>query len=107
MKIRRPSEREIPTYVVYWSEYQGKIQKLFLAIPYDGYEGFISIAESECEISDASLDGFKLVLGSPQGDMLIHSALLEDDLLERIIEHDQEAMKIFLKNIENGEPNAL
>ena len=65
---------------------------LFLIIPYDGYEGLTAVSESECEITDPSLDGFRLTKGASQGDMLILSAVLEDGLLDRMIEHDPAAM---------------
>lgn len=93
MKIRELSrDNEVTVLAVYWAEYQGKREKLFLIIPYDGYEGVTAVSESECEVTDSSLDGFRLIKGASQGDMLVLGAVLEDDLLDRMIEHDPVAM---------------
>lgn len=93
MKVRELSnDNEIAVLAVYWAEYLGKKEKLFLVIPYDGYEGVTAVSESECEITDFSLDGFRLTTGASHGDMLVLGTVLEDDLLDRMIEHDPVAM---------------
>ena len=51
-----------------------------------------AVSESECEITDCSLDGFKLIKGASQGDMLVLGTVMEDNLLDRMIEHDPTAM---------------
>ena len=96
MKIRVLSrDNEVDVLAVYWAEYQGKREMHFLIVPYDGYEGVIVALESECEITDASLDGFILKKVASGRDILVLGIVLEDDLLDRMIEHDPVAMAIY------------
>ena len=108
MKIRELTRKhEVNVLAVYWAEYSGKMEKLFLMIPYEGYEGVTAVSESECEITDSSLDGFKLVRGASQGDMLVLGAVLEDNLLDRMIDHDPAAMAEFhIKQERTGDHSA-
>ena len=93
MKVRELSrDNEAVVVAVYWAGYQGIRQMHFLVIPYEGYEGLISVLESECVITDSSLDGFRLVKGASQEDILVLGSVLEDDLLDRMIDHDPMAM---------------
>lgn len=105
MKIRELTrETEVVVVAVYWAQYQGARQRHFLVVPYDGYEGLIAVAESECEITDSSLDGFRLVKGASQQDMLVLSSVLESDLLDRMIEHDPTAMVQYREMMADSHP---
>lgn len=96
MKIRvLSSDNEVDVLAVYWAEYQGKREMHFLIVPYDGYEGVIVALESECEITDSSLDGFSLTKGASEGDMLVLGIVLDNNLLDRMIEHDPVAMAMY------------
>lgn len=100
MNIRELSrDNEVSVLAMYWAEYQGRMQKLFLVIPYDGYEGVTAVSESECEITNSSLDGFKLVKGASQKDMLVREIVLEDNLLDQMIEHNPVAMAKFREKV--------
>lgn len=96
MKIRQFSrQNEVTVIAIYKADYGDKMENIFLVIPYDGYEGLISVAESECEITDTSLDGYRMVKNSSQRDMIVLSIVLENDLLDRMIDHDEVAMRKF------------
>ena len=96
MKIREFSRnKEVIVIAIYREDYADKVENFFLVIPYDGYEGLISVAESECEITDTSLDGYRMVKNSSQSDMIVLSIVLENDLLDRMIDHDEVAMRKF------------
>ncbi|GLS13039.1 hypothetical protein [Hydrogenophaga electricum] len=86
-------------YAIYWSDYQGLMQKFFLIIPYEGYEGLSAVWEGECTVVDESLDGFILTKGENGCDLIVDRIVLDDNLLDRLIDHDVDAMKILKKRI--------
>lgn len=76
------------------------MQRFHFVIPYDGYEGLNAVPETECEVTDSSISNyFRIVKNSIGNDLLIHEVLLEGNLLDSLIEHDPEAMKLFLNRL--------
>ncbi len=101
MRIREKGrENDVEVYALYWAEYRGKRQRYYLVIPYEGYEGLSAVPESESELIDPNLEAtFVLRKGDYGGDLIIHSAANEDDLVYGLLDHDPEAMRIFLDRL--------
>jgi hypothetical protein len=100
MQVREKSAMNaVDVYGVYWAEYQGKIQRFHLVIPEKGYPGFLSLPEAECELVDSNVTGFVLVKNARGSDTLIHPVLQEEALLDRLIDHDADAMEYFLTQL--------
>jgi hypothetical protein len=98
LNIREKSkEFAITAVAVYWATSHKKFQMHFLAVLYEGYSGVSVVLESECEIIDPSLDGYSYFKNSNGQDMLIQNIALQDKLLDRLIEHEAEAMATYLK----------
>lgn len=97
--IQSGSHFSIEVYGVYWAEYQGELQRFHLVIPEEGYSGFISVPESECELVDPEVSRFVLVKDSRGRDALIHTVLRKEGLLDRITDHDPDAVEEFLRLI--------
>ena len=97
MQVRENSSGNVvQVYGFYWAEYHGETQRFHLVIPEKGYPGFLTLSETECELVDPSLTGFVLVKNARGDDSLLHSVLQEEALLDRLIDHDAEAMEHFL-----------
>lgn len=98
MKIReRYTKFTQEVYVVYWAEYQGKRERYHCVIPEDGYPGFISVPESECDLVDPSLNGLVITNLGEGRDVLMNPVLADDNFLyQRLIDHDPGAMREFL-----------
>jgi hypothetical protein len=73
----------------------------YLSTEIDKYQGVDVHYEEECELIDPSLSNFVLRKNSGGGDLLVHQAASEGDLLDELIEHDQEAMRVFLERLNN------
>lgn len=101
MKIIRDTEsHELDVYYVYHGNSDGKWQKLYLVIPEDLYPGLIAIPESECRVSDSSMDFLIEAEDENTEKYLVHSILHSNpDLYERLIEHEASAMKLFLMKL--------
>ncbi len=56
--------------------------------------------ELETDMIDASVDNFIMRKNSEGAEMLVHKALSEDDLLDRVIEWDTEAAEIFFMRLQ-------
>lgn len=88
----------VEVYAIYWVNgvrYQ-------LIVPYSDYIGLITVNESKCEVTDPSVDGFILTKSGNGGDMLVHWAAEKDALLDRMIDHDPEAMEEFERRLKEG-----
>lgn len=97
MRIRQNhSKIDVEVYGLYWAEYQGKLQRFHMVIPEDGYPGFISVPECECELVDPGVINFMIVKDARGQDALIHPVLGQEGLLDRIIDHDSDAVEEFL-----------
>jgi hypothetical protein len=96
MKIRtRDQGNDVEVYAVYWYDNL----RHYLVIPYTGYEGFDAYTENNSDLLDPSIDNFVVRKNSDGQDMLLHKAASQDDLLDELIEHDQDAMKTFLERL--------
>lgn len=95
-KSRRNDKKERDVYAVYWAEHLGINERYYLFIPYDGCEGVGAIKNSECEVVDVSVDDFVLISNDNGSDMLVHKEAYRDSLLDRLIEHEPDAMKEFI-----------
>lgn len=98
-KNRRDRGEEREVYAIYWAERLGVRERYYFFIPYDGYEGVNAIRDSECEVVDISVDDFVLIKNDNGNDMLVHKEAYRDSLLDRLIEHELEAMKEFLSRL--------
>lgn len=58
--------------------------------------------ESKCDVIDPSVDGFILTKSESGSDMLIHWATAKNALLDRMIDHDPEAMEEFERRLKDG-----
>lgn len=101
MRIKeRDSNYDVEVYGMYWANYRGKTERFHLVIPYEGYEGLITVPESECVVTDPVLSAdFILTKGDSQNDVFIHRAAFDDRLIDKLIDHDADAMKIFLERL--------
>ncbi|WFF41184.1 hypothetical protein EVC62_06530 [Salinicola endophyticus] len=97
--IQSDSGFSVEVYGIYWAEYQGRLQRFHLVIPEEGYLGFISVPESDCELVDSEFSNFLLIKDSRGKDALVHTVLRKEGLLDRIIDHDPDAVEEFLELI--------
>ena len=96
MQIKEKGEDgAVDVYGVYWAKYFGRNERFFLIIPEENYPGFLAVPGSQCEITDPSLDGLIFTHEVHGQDALLHPILLDKDLLNRLIDHDTDAMKSF------------
>lgn len=94
-------ENIIEVYGVYWI----KTERIYWVIPYDGYEGFITLSEKETTVIDSSFkDTFVLRKNDAGEDLFLHWAADKGDLIYDLIEHDPEAMKEFKRRIAEKNP---
>lgn len=99
MKIRF-NQAELEVYGLYWSEHDGVRQRFHLVVPKEGYPGLTIVLESECEVIDPSFSKWVLIKDPNSQDVLIHAALQQNGLLERMIEHEPGAADEFLRLVE-------
>ena len=81
---------------IYWAEYNGRIQRFHLIVPEDEYPGFLSVPEADCDVVDPSMNGLVLAKDTRGKDAFLHPVLLDSDLLNQLIEHEEGAMDRFL-----------
>ena len=97
MRIKEKSmEHSVEVYALYWAQYNGVFQRFHLVIPEDDYPGFLAVPEEECEVVDPSLTNFVLIKNPRGGDALVHPVLQDQELLNKVSDHDEEATKLFL-----------
>lgn len=70
-----------------------------MVIPYDGYEGLIVLDENQVDVLDPSIDNFIMRKDDYDGEILIHKATVENNLIYELIDHDAEAMKEFKRRL--------
>ncbi len=103
MKVRELSVMsESEVLAVYWAEYRGKMERMYLVIAREWDDGATALAESECEVTDSSLDGFSLIKNESQFDMLVLRTVVKDNLLDRMIDHSSDAMAEYRKRRQAG-----
>ena len=99
MKIKELTRNyAVEVYAIYWLDNV----RYHLIIPYMGYGGLITVNESKCEVLDPSVDGFILTKSGSGSDMFIHWATEKDALLDRMIDHDPQAMEEFERRLKDG-----
>ncbi|MEK6636848.1 MAG: hypothetical protein AABY88_02070 [Pseudomonadota bacterium] len=96
MKIRE-NGREIPVdvYAIYWDNGV----RIYSVIPYEGYEGLISISENESVVVDNNINKFIIRKSDYENDIIIHEAADKDGLIYKLIDHDAEAMIEFKRRL--------
>lgn len=97
----KASNREniVEVYGVYWIDRE----RIYWVIPYEGYEGFITLSEKESTVIDPKFkDDFVLRKNDAGEDLLLHWAADKNDLIYDLIEHDPEAMKEFKRRLSKG-----
>lgn len=100
MKIKEfGRNKDVAVLAMYWAEYRGKNQRLYMVVPYAGYEGLITVSEDECELTDPSIDGYRLTKaysnGAVMGDLIVLAVIQDHGLLDRMIDHEPEAIAEF------------
>ncbi|CVI62453.1 MULTISPECIES: hypothetical protein [Agrobacterium] len=100
------TEEEHEVYVIYWVD---GVRHYYI-IP-KGFDGFSARRDRDniSVVDNRISKGFRLIRSSSGNDMLLHEALLEGDLLDRLLEpQDPEAVQEFKKKLElNDEKPAL
>lgn len=96
MKIREfGRESEVAVVAMYWEKGLRKNRRIYMVVPYDGYEGLITVGEDDCELTDPSIDGFRLAKSASNEDIIVLAIILDNDLLDRMIDHEPAAMAEF------------
>lgn len=86
----------VEVYGLYWCGGE----RVFWVVPYDGYEGLVTVSEKNCELIDARFSAsFLLRKNDANEDFLLHWALDEDDLIYGVLEHDPAAMQEFVRRL--------
>ncbi len=93
----------VEVFAIYWVDGI----RHHLVIPYPTYEGLFVITEKKSEIVDPSIDGFILRKSGSGRDILIHWATDKDDLLDKLIDHDEDAMKELERRLREETPPYL
>lgn len=91
-------ERVVEVYAIYWFDEV----RHHLVIPYKEFGGLMVVTEENCDVIDPSIDGFVLIKSGSGRDMFIHWATEKDALLDRMIDHDPEAMEEFERRLKRG-----
>ncbi len=55
--------------------------------------------DSECVVIDGALDGFVLTKSESGSDLIIDRVVLDENLLDRLIDHDADAMSVLRRLI--------
>jgi hypothetical protein len=84
-------ENSVEVYVLYWSN----DKRYHMVIPYDGYNGLITLDQDEVEIIDPSVDGFVVRKDDYDGEILVHKLANDDGLIYKLIDHDPDAIREF------------
>lgn len=101
MRVREHTRNfDVEVYGIFWVN--GK--RNYYAILYPGYEGVTTLTGSECEVTDSKIDHFVLYRRYSGDDMLIHEAAFGNALLDKLIDHQPEAMAEFLRRLEAYKP---
>lgn len=96
MKIRpHGSDLEIEVFCLYWSNNV----RHYLSINVDKFEGADIYDESDADLIDTDIDNFTIRKGSDGFDILIHKALSDDDLLDKVVDWDEDAAQIFFNRL--------
>ena len=95
--IIREKDREnsVEVYAIYWDNGV----RIYSVIPYEGYEGLISISEEESIVIDDSINNFIIRKSDYGNDIMIHKAAQQDGLIYKLIDHDAEAMIEFKRRL--------
>ncbi|WP_095448736.1 hypothetical protein [Ochrobactrum quorumnocens] len=74
-----------------------------LIIPYIGYDGFVVVTETNCDVVEPDVDDFVLRKGDYGRDILLHWAVAKDDLVYRLTDPpDADAVTELRRRIEHG-----
>lgn len=98
MKIKtHDQDYELEVYCLYWSN---NIRHYLATVDLER-EGLDVYTENNSTLLESSIDNFVLRKNSGGGDLLLHKAASEGDLLDDLIEHDQDATNIFLERLKD------
>lgn len=90
--------RDIPVevYGLHWCDGE----RVFWVIPYEDYEGLITVDGKDCELVDASLSGSFVLRKNDAGeDFLLHWSLDKNDLIYDVFDHNPMAMQEFMRRL--------
>lgn len=83
-------------YGVYWCDGE----RVYWVIPYQGYEGFITVSERDCDLIDHKLSAsFVLRKNDAGDDLLLHWAADKGDLIYGLLDHEPDAMREFMDRL--------
>lgn len=91
MKIKEIDGETINVFGVYWH----KDETLFLGFP-QNYNGLLAYGADEVEIIDPVID-FRTVYFKNRMHGIFHWALIEENLLDDVIDHDPKAFNRFIE----------
>lgn len=91
-------DKPVEVYGVYWID----DERIYWVIPYENYEGFITLSERESTVVDSQVNNFFLRKNDANEDIFLHWAADKDNLIYDLIEHDPEAMKEFRRRLADG-----
>ncbi|TBW45983.1 hypothetical protein EZI54_23335 [Marinobacter halodurans] len=96
----RANDRDevIEVYGIYWVGGE----RIYWIVPYENYEGFITLSESESTVVDPIIDNFVIRKNDAGEDLFLHWAADKNDLIYSLVEHDPEAMKQFNQRLSEG-----
>ena len=101
MRIREAGvQKSLEVYGIYWDFFEGRRQRFHFVVPDTDYPGFVSVPESQCQITDPSVDDFVVIKDSSGCDLIVHKLLSVNDLLDQIIDHRPGALRGFLESLE-------
>lgn len=96
MKIKEfGRDSEVAVLTMYWEKGLSKNQRIYMVVPYDGYEVLFTVGEDDCELTDPSIDGYRLVRSASNEDVIVLAIISDRDLLDRMIDHEPAAMAEF------------
>ena len=102
-----PLNRIVTVYAIYWAtnpNIKKFGQRMQLVGPYDGYDALVVVPEESTKVIDSSIDGYRIKKMPDGGDLIVHWAVDDGDLLFRLTENDRDAVLELRRRIDTGRP---